>query len=100
MSHSHVTEKEVIAIEMIVREVIVTEAAERNEKNPAVMIAIVVNQIGNQDEIDHDREVKTEKEQKEADQENEKDPETEKKENDDLEVEIGKILLNDPLTQN
>ena len=103
MSHSHVTGKEVIAIEMIVREVIVivvTEAAERNEKNPAVMIAIVVNQIGNQDEIDHDREVKTEKEQKEADRENEKDPETEKKENDDLEVEIGKILLNDPLTQN
>ena len=100
MSHSHVTEKEVIAIEMIVREVIVvTVAAERNEKNPAVMIAIVVNQIGNQDEIDHDREVKTEKEQKEADRENEKDPETEKKENGDLEVEIGKILLNEPSTQ-
>ena len=95
MSHSHVIATEVIVTEVIVIEVIgivAIEAAELNEKNPAVMIAIVVNQIGNQDEIDHDREVKTEKEQNEADRENEKDPETEKRENDDLEVEIGKIL--------
>ena len=85
MSHSHVTEKGVIAI-------VVIEAAEPNEKNLVVMIAIVVNLIENRDGIDHDREVKTEKEQKEADRENEKDPETEKKENDDPEVGIGKIV--------
>jgi len=85
-----VTEKTVK--ETIVTEVIVeTEAVELNVKNPAVMIAIVVNQIGNQEEIDQDREVKTKKEQNEADQENEEDRRTEKKENEDLEVEIEKI---------
>ena len=72
--------------------IVVIEAAEPNEKTPAVMIAIVVNLIENRDGIDHDREVKTEKEQKEADRENQKDPETEKKENDDPEVGIGKIV--------
>ena len=88
MSRSHV-------IEMIVIEaigIVVTEVAELNEKNPVVMIAIVVNQIENQDETDRDREVKTEKGQNEADRENEKDLEIEKNENDDQEVEIGKIL--------
>ena len=90
MSHSHVTEKRVIVRKAI--EIVVIEAAEPNEKNPAVMIAIVVNLIENRDGIDHDREVKTEKEQKEADRENEKNPETEKKENDDPEVGIGKIV--------
>ena len=88
MSHSHV-------IEMIVIEaigIVVTEVAELNEKNPVVMIAIVVNQIENQDETDRDREVKTEKGQNEADRENEKDLEIEKNENDDQEVEIGKIV--------
>ena len=90
MSHSHVTEKRVIVKKAIA--IVVIEAAEPNEKNSAVMIAIVVNLIGNRDGIDHDREVKTEKEQKEVDRENEKDPETEKKENDDPEVGIGKIV--------
>jgi len=90
MSHSHVTEKRVTEKRVIV--IVAIEAAEPNEKNLVVMIAIVVNLIENRDGIDHDREVKTEKEQKEADRENEKDPETEKKENDDPEVEIGKIV--------
>ena len=90
MSHSHVTEKRVIVRKAIA--IVVIEAAEPNEKNLVVMIAIVVNLIENRDGIDHDREVKTEKEQKEADRENEKDPVTEKKENDDPEVEIGKIV--------
>ena len=86
MSHSRVIV--VIVIEAI--EIVVTE--ELNEGNPVEMIAIVVIQIENRDEIDRDLEVKTENEQKEADRENEKDPETEKKEKDDQEVEIGKIL--------
>ena len=86
MSHSHVIV--VIVIEAIV--IVVTEGLK--EENPVEMIAIVVNQIGNLDEIDRDPEVKTEKEQNEADHENENDLETEKIENDDLEVEIGKIL--------
>ena len=86
MSHSHVIV--VIAIETI--EIVVTE--ELKEENPVEMIAIVVNQIENLDEIDRDPEVKIEKGQNEADHENGNDLETEKIENDDLEVEIGKIL--------
>ena len=46
MSHSHVIATEVIVTEVIVIEVIgivAIEAAELNEKNPAVMTAIVVN---------------------------------------------------------
>ena len=78
----------VIVIEAI--EIVVTEGLK--EENPDEMIAIVVNQIENLDEIDRDPEVKTEKEQNEADHENEKDLETEKIEKDDQEVEIGKIL--------
>ena len=84
------TEKGLIVRKAIA--IVVIEAAEPNEKTPAVMIAIVVNLIENRDGIDHDREVKTEKEQKEADRENGKDLETEKKENDDPEVGIGKIV--------